>query len=523
MSEVPDRIEPYDAVPYEGRPVPLSHPDHLALHALRAGLDAAPPSRCRVLEIACAEGANLLPMAFHLPDSRFVGVDGAATQIGAGLEARDRLGVENLELRHARIEDLDPDQLGEFDYIIAHGVLSWVPPAVRDSLMAIAGRCLAPNGVAFVSFNCAPGWSIRNEMRRALIANAEGDDEPARRIRELLSLFATSPVREMPYSAILADEAQRALAHRDAYLLHEYLEPDNHAFGFGEITGLASAHGLVHLAELGSATADPRIERGLLAGLFDAVGDRVRAEELVELMLFRSFRLSTFRRADATVAPPGLALAEQLTFAAAIHASDPRVSFDAGVAETFVTERGVEVSASSAPLKAALVALGRAYPNGLRLGPLVEAVSLLLESRRLGSLLPLTEDDLRALRADLLELGALGYVRLRLREVSLTADVERPRVNALTRVEAERTGVVSNPYHEVIELDALSRQLVSQLDGTRSLDALVTFASQRVETGVVVLRDGDGEPLPVDTIDAVLPELVRRAVERLARGGILAG
>jgi hypothetical protein len=39
-----------------------------ALH----GLDAPPVTRCRVLELGCASGGNLIPMAGTLPDCRFV-------------------------------------------------------------------------------------------------------------------------------------------------------------------------------------------------------------------------------------------------------------------------------------------------------------------------------------------------------------------------------------------------------------------------------------------------------------------
>ncbi|MCD4811464.1 hypothetical protein K8R14_02560, partial [bacterium] len=63
----------YDEVPYESQSFPQSHPDRLAMLARLFGLSPAPVTQCRVLELGCAGGGNLIPMAFHLPDSEFVG------------------------------------------------------------------------------------------------------------------------------------------------------------------------------------------------------------------------------------------------------------------------------------------------------------------------------------------------------------------------------------------------------------------------------------------------------------------
>src|SRR5947207_11190578 len=71
----------YDAIPYEGRAQPSTHPDTLATVALLYGLTAPPVERCRVLELGCADGGNLVPMAVTLPDAEFVGLDLSPRQI----------------------------------------------------------------------------------------------------------------------------------------------------------------------------------------------------------------------------------------------------------------------------------------------------------------------------------------------------------------------------------------------------------------------------------------------------------
>src|SRR6187549_342213 len=99
--------EAYDRVPYPSSSQHRTHPDHLAVLALLHGLEPAPPERCRVLELGCADGGNLLPMALEMPESRFLGVDLSPRQIEAGEAFAAELGVANLELRAASILDVD--------------------------------------------------------------------------------------------------------------------------------------------------------------------------------------------------------------------------------------------------------------------------------------------------------------------------------------------------------------------------------------------------------------------------------
>jgi len=65
----------YDEVPYESQSFPQSHPNRLATLGRLFGLSPAPVAQCRVLELGCASGGNLIPMAYHLPESEFVGLD----------------------------------------------------------------------------------------------------------------------------------------------------------------------------------------------------------------------------------------------------------------------------------------------------------------------------------------------------------------------------------------------------------------------------------------------------------------
>ena len=138
-----------------------------------------------MLELGCASGDNLIPMALGLPNARFVGIDLSARQIEQGQRQVSALGLANIELRQYNIADVDASW-GKFDYIICHGIYSWVPAPVRERLLAICRDNLAPNGVAYVSYNTLPGWHMRGMIRDMMIyhsaafpgAAAEGEAGP---------------------------------------------------------------------------------------------------------------------------------------------------------------------------------------------------------------------------------------------------------------------------------------------------------------------------------------------------------
>ena len=197
----------YDAVPYRRQSYACTHPDRLASLAILLGLTPAPVDRCRVLEIGCASGDNLIPMAQTLPESQFVGIDLSERQIAVGQADIRALGLPNITLRQLDLLDVNAAQFGQFDYIIAHGVYSWVPPAVRDKLLAICQDHLAPSGIAYISYNVYPGWHFVEAVRHMMLYRTRGEAEPQRRAAQARSMldFAVGASRSQNalYSAFL--------------------------------------------------------------------------------------------------------------------------------------------------------------------------------------------------------------------------------------------------------------------------------------------------------------------------------
>jgi cyclopropane fatty-acyl-phospholipid synthase-like methyltransferase len=181
-------ISSYDDVPYDSLPFAQTHPSRLATVATLFGLKPTQVERCRVLELGCASGGNLIPLAEALPDAWLVGVDLSARQIADGERIIRKTGLNNVSLRHASIADVD-ETYGHFDYILCHGVFSWVPHDIQDAILAICSNHLTPNGVAYVSYNTYPGWHMRGMMRDMMRYHAFRFTEPAQRIAQARALL----------------------------------------------------------------------------------------------------------------------------------------------------------------------------------------------------------------------------------------------------------------------------------------------------------------------------------------------
>lgn len=520
----------YDQLPYAGRPIAIAHPDRMALAAMARGLEPAPPDRCRVLEIGCAEGANLLATAFHLPDCELVGVDASAVHARRAKEARDALALHNVEILHADGAAL-PRELGPFDYIVVHGVFSWVDHDTRNGILETCRRLLSPRGVAYVSYNCRPGWLVRGELRRALLGCVDEEASTAtksERVREILGLASRSPFRGTPGADLLAAEAERALKLRDEHLLHEYLSPVNDAFHLREFLLLARVHGLAFVAELARTTEDPAREAALRDLLSARIEDPFEAEELVDLFLLRPFRATLLAHPEAVARalPPEAAmdaLVSRGRFAAPMTPAAERPSLAPGREEKFRTARDRWIAADHPVLKAAFVELGRAWPHGLELDALCLRVEALMIARQMtGESFTIDDETRAALRDELLTLREQDHVRVRLRDPVVATEVsERPRVSGLTRYEAERGDVVTTPYHEQVKLDALEQLLSRHLDGTRTHAALVEIASAEVDKGRLEILGDDGAALDRGAAAAAMPLHVDEVLRSLLARGLL--
>ena len=178
----------YEDVPYASLSYPQTHPDRLRMLAMLMGMEPAPLDGCRVLELGCAVGGNIIPMAYELPKSSFLGIDFSPGQIKTAQSVADGLGLKNIKLMQVDILSLTAD-IGKFDYIIAHGVYSWTPAEVREKVMSISRNNLAANGIAYLSFNAYPGWHMQGAMRNMMRYHTRKIEDNKKRLDEAQQLI----------------------------------------------------------------------------------------------------------------------------------------------------------------------------------------------------------------------------------------------------------------------------------------------------------------------------------------------
>lgn len=367
MSEPAPGRDPYDELPYLGKPVVWMAPERLAVVSWihggpRPGLD-----RYRMLEVGCGDGANLIALAWYRSHGEFVGIDASRQHIEiAQARARD-LGLSNLRFIHADLREADAHLSAPFDFITAHGVFSWVPDDVRDALLDLHHRWLAPQGLFFLDYNCMPGWGVRGMVRRFLlarVARVEGlaaQALAARAIsRQISGMLGGS---EHPYSQLLGTEFGLVVEAEPSYLAHEYLNPYNRPYWSSELDALAHAHGLRCIAEADFDRVSGRSDAPLEAWLASEGLDGSELVDAADLVINRQIRSPILAARTWVPRVPTADELGELLGASALVEEDPEAALPA----MFAQPDGQHVRVQTESMRAGLQALSRAWPRGVRL------------------------------------------------------------------------------------------------------------------------------------------------------------
>jgi SAM-dependent methyltransferase len=498
-----DTLASYDELPYDSLPLPETQPDFLAAVAKLHGFDAPDPSRARILELGCAQGGNLIPLAWRWPGADCVGVELSRVQAEAGADFIARLGLPNVRILHGDLAVLTED-LGEFDFIIAHGVFSWVPPSVQQALLEVCRRHLSPYGIAYVSFNVAAGWASLQPLRTALIERTEADLPAPARYRQALGVL---DALESEWSdPALRKEIAYLKKAAPSYLFHEYLADFNAPMRFTEFTTRLDAHGLRYVGEAGPRPAVVELEDawGLIPE--SMAGRWLDAEAALDDALATRFRRALIARADAPCAqPPHAAALSGLAFHADLR-SDEEIDLEAATEQGFVNPAGNTFLVAQPLLKAAVMVLSTAYPGALDYAALLAAARGVLAEHGAG-----TQADEAAFREALFQLVIAHGVMPTVLAGSFAAEPgETPCATALARLQASSPGwVVSGARHVAMDLDPAGRMLLSALDGSQTVDALVA----RMQAALAQ----SGLDLPIDRVT----QLTWQQLWLFARQGLL--
>jgi|SRR5579883_1015238 len=530
----PESHKDYDDVPYESHPFAQTHPSRLFVVGTLFGLRPTPVARCRVLELGAASGGNLIPMAYSLPDSQFVGLDLSARQVADGREVVKQLGLGNLDLRHASILDVD-QSWGTFDYIISHGVFSWVPNPVQEKILDICSKNLNPNGIAYISYNTYPGWHMRGMIRDMMRYHSGRFNTPQLRTQQARALldFLTQSVRKdgNAYGILLKQELETIRHQADHYLYHEHLEENNEPLYFHQFADRAANHGLKYLGEARIGTMvtgnfGPEIEKTLRI----LATDQIQAEQYMDFLRNRMFRetLLVHQRVNPnwSVQPENMRVLHVSSAAKPVPPQGHQGPWEPDIRGednlTYRSASGMSMATNRPILKAAMRILLEAWPATVPFDVLRQQAR-----ERLGGPDPndprVVADDISTVAVGLLNCYMSSDL-VDLQGIPITVvrkPSERPEAMPWARMQASRTGIVTNRRHEVVRLSDLDRHLVPLLDGTNDRAAIVDKLTQVALTGALnVQKDNITLNDPVQ-IKSALNSVYDQVIQNVANHAVL--
>ena len=454
----------YDEIPYDALPHPATHPARLATAATFVGHVAPGVARCRVLEVGCSDGSNLIPMAVSLPAASFVGCDLSPRALDAGRRTINDLGLANVALVEGDLAALAPAH-GEFDFIVAHGVYSWVPPDVRDALFALAAERLARDGILYVSLNVLPGCRVRQAAWDVLHHHVDHIEDPRSRLdaaRELARLVADGGTATHESDQAVRAEFRAIAQHRDSEIAHDDLAVPNDPVLFHTFVQHAARHGLRYLTEAEvQAMSVEGISEEAKAHL--STLDPLASEQYLDFLRLRRFRQSLLVRAGA---PADATEHSQRVRAMHVSASMTLTGAEATGGVHKLARKLDPAAGGGGAVRKLLDALVANQPAAYEIASLDDHLHLP----------PLS----RPLEAILADAYMLGIVDLHVHPPALASRAsDRPVASPLARLQARTRDDVTTLLHTQVRIaDAHALRLLPLVDGTRDRAALASAVRQ---------------------------------------------
>ncbi len=291
----------YNELVYPSKSFGVTSVNSLEAKAKLWGLNPVPAKEARVLELGCSMGGNIIGQAVYHPEASYVGVDLSGSQIEIGNEIIEAIEFNNVKLVEQDILKIDKD-FGIFDYIIVHGIWSWVPDVVKDKILEICNVNLSERGVAYISYNVYPGWHRLNQVREMMMfatQNDQGMDLLERTEKGISFVYHMNElIKEskdiVPTLEWKTNSFDSALEHKTYYIAHEYLEPINDPVYVSDFIKRAKNYNMVYVADTDfqlSAITWMKQERRKLIDTISG-GDWNTKEQILDFYYDTQFRRS---------------------------------------------------------------------------------------------------------------------------------------------------------------------------------------------------------------------------------------
>lgn len=469
------------AYPYKTFARKETHPARIGAIARLYGIEVAEVHLCSVFEIGCGDGSNIIPLAARYNESRFLGIDISGELIEKGRKEIEALGLSNIELISGDISEYKP-VAASFDYVICHGVYSWVAPSVRQAILERSVAALSSQGVFFLSYNTLPGWRQRGALRDIMSVGAsfvehDGDVARLENAMAFLSLIVEHTNSITPY---VREAAERLKSSDPSYIVQEFLGDYNTPFMFTDFMREASAAGLQFLSEarvvmMSSEDLSPEVNE-VLKSLDDSP---IAREQVIDIARNRMFR-ETLLCHSATTLDRGLsgAVFKQLYFVATYLPS--AASVNAGEIGFVERYSGREISVPAGECATALKVIAEIGPCGAKFDEIAKAIQVIDGAS--------SEDCFRAVYT-LWKTGFIDGLATPLCGVS-----ELAAVSPVARMHAVNNTLVTSELHESFNLSSEERAVIAQVLAPMSFSALETvmlasFPRERVAKLISGLRE----------------------------------
>jgi len=516
----------YNKTPYQSFPFSHTHPTHLFTIAKLFGLNPKPIEKARVLELGCASGGNLIPMGYHFPTSECLGIDISNKQIDDGIQQLMDLDIKNVTLRHQSLLDFGPKE-GKFDYIICHGVYSWVDNEAREKILKICNENLSKNGIAYISYNTFPGWNMVNSVRELMMWHTKNLTDPVAKANQARSVlkFIGDGLQEdkSPYATFLRNEIQLLSMHADSYLLHEHLSSYNDPVYFHQFMDQANNADLSYLADAFLATMFTENLPPQFANELKKINNIVTTGQYMDFIRNQRFRCTLLCHQDQKI-NRSLKTTD---------IEDFYLQFTGKTDNPNLNEKdigqGNEISFANASVtlklrntlsQLAMLIMYQEQLKPMHYKELCEQLIIRSSTKEMPAIKHHLNEELNLMRTVL-----AGLVQISSYPANYVLTLsEKPIACPYARYLATKQVFATNRRHQAIRLDPLTKSLLPLLDGTRYLSELITYARNEVKEGRLNVLDKDKRPITdEDLIQENLKAACQNVLQNMANQALLIG
>jgi SAM-dependent methyltransferase len=491
---------------FDSRPNPERHPDRLRVISKLRGLQVAPVSKARILDLGCGTGLDIIAWALQYPEAEFLGIDNDKNFINLGNKLISDLSLKNIKLQEADILDYKVED-NTWDYIISHGVYSWVPDSVQTAILNIITSGLKPTGVASLSYNVLPGWETRRVTQKIIQTFDNQNESPEWRVDNALKSLNRAKLflndSASLHSQQIVKEIDSVLRQSGAFIYHELLNLSSVAFYYTEFNDQITKYRLQILGD-----GDPR---KFNITPYDSVTSQQWQEfeqkDFIKINQFMDLLNNTSLR-SAVLCKDSVVLSEQPEYSSIFEMfvssgvrKENEVGEDTNQMAIYAGPAGSTIEINDSRIKYLLNLLSDNWPKS-------KAVTEIMTNSSI------TSNSTKTIYETIGELFLQGIVNISLEPAKLLDKInELPKVYSLAKEQAKLGFAwVTNLHFEFVPISEFDRELIILLDGKLNLLEVTKKLISLIETGQIQVKLADG--YSSDDLESLLLEQVKKSIDQ---------